>query len=302
MKNFYWILFCLILSISSCKKDEIFIDDNTPIDGKYISTIQIQNYVNRIFLDLIGREPLLEEMEMNVQYLKDNTLSLDSRRFIIDNLQTDETVLAQDSSYKIAYYYRLYELAKSRMIEGVENDFLAEERGVLTNALNAAVSSGDSAQAAFLRDQIKEINDVFAIPRDYRNDSITINTVFYRMLDNFVYDIINMNTFNFVNASYDDLFFRFPTQQEYNIAFNMIENNESGVVLGMSGNNRDDFMNIVTQSSQFYEGLIVWTYKSLLQRNPNAAEIQKHMLYLPNTKNFQELQIQIMITDEYANF
>lgn len=288
--------------ISSCKKDEIYIPDNEPIGGKYISTLQVENYVNRIFIDLIGREPLDSEMQAEVETLQNDSLSEASRRALIEKLQSDQSYIPGDSSYQRAYYYRLYDVLKARMIEGVENDYMTEQRNVWQNSLNSAIASGDSAQAAIHRDNINEINAVLSIPQDFLNDSIGIQEAHKRMIDNFVYDIINMNTFNYINATFDDLYFRFPTQQEYDIAFDMIEYNVSGNILGLSGNNRGDYQDIVVSSPQFFEGLIVWAYKSLLVRTPNAQEIQKHMQYLYTNKDFQELQVQIMITDEYANF
>jgi hypothetical protein len=286
----------------SCKKDEVFIPDNEPIGGSYISTLQLENYVNRVFIDLIGREPLDAEMEVEVSLLKEKEISLEARRTLIEKLQQDETEVPGDSTYKRAYYYRFYEVAKVKMIEGVENDFLLEDRVNIVNNLNAAVISGDSASAAFYRDQIKEIDAVFAIPNHYMKDSIDIEQVFYRLIDNYVYDIINMNTFNFVNATFQDLYFRYPTAQEFDVANDMIENNIAGSLVGLSGSNRGDYMTIMTSSSQFYEGMIIWAYMSLLIRNPTAQELQSHLQGFPINKDFQELQVQIMITDEYANF
>ena len=292
----------MLLALSACEKEEIFIPDNDPLDNTYISTLQVENYINRLFIDLIGREPLDTEMALELTTLQNAELSEEARRSLIEKLQSDVTIIPGDSSYQRAYYYRLFEVVKARMIEGVENDYLLEDRNNFVNSMQAAMASGDSANAAYHRDQVNEIDAVLAIPQNYMKDSIGIQEVFYRMIDNYVYDIINMNTFNFVNATFYDLFYRFPTQQEYDISFEMIENNVSGVIVGMPGTNRGEFMEIMSSSSQFYEGLIIWAYQSLLVREPSAAEIQYHMSYFASDKNFQELQIQIMITNEYANF
>jgi len=88
----------------SCKKDEVFIPDNEPIGGSYISTLQLENYVNRVFIDLIGREPLDAEMEVEVSLLKEKEISLEARRTLIEKLQQDETEVPGDSTYKRAYY------------------------------------------------------------------------------------------------------------------------------------------------------------------------------------------------------
>lgn len=188
------------------------------------------------------------------------------------------------------------------MIEGIEDAFLTEDQGVRINQLNMSIMAGDSARAASLRKTINDVYAVLDIPRDYRLGIISIDSIHIRLMDNFVYDIINMGSFNFVNGSFDNLYFRFPTIEEYDAAFDMVENNISGEMLGLAGTNKGDCLSILTSSREFYEGLIIWAYKSLVVRDPLAEEVARHMTYLQESKNFQELQIQIMITDEYANF
>ena len=52
----------LALSIfPGCQEDEIvIIPDNQPPQGQYVSTVQIENYIQRCFIDLLGREALDE--------------------------------------------------------------------------------------------------------------------------------------------------------------------------------------------------------------------------------------------------
>jgi len=296
------LLFILTLSLVYCKKEVIVIPDNTPYNDKYVSTIQIESYVNKLFIDLIGREPLNTEMTTEVTYLKENKLSENSRIFLINKLQSNTDYLEGDSSYQHAYYHRFYDVLKLKMLEGIENDELKSERGIITNSYNGAVASGDSAKAAKNLKDLKEITDILNIKKDYQNGSVTINEIFVRLIDNYVYDVINMNTFNFVNATFDDFFYRLPNPSEYDVAFEMIENNQSGYLLNQTGTNKGEYMALLVNSREFHEGLITWAYKSLLVREPKPFEIVLHLEKLIETKDFQELQLQIMKTDEYANF
>ena len=118
----------MLLAHSACEKEEIFIPDNDPLDDTYISTLQVENYINRIFIDLIGREPLDTEMALELTTLQNAELSEEARRSLIEKLQSDVTIIPGDSTYQRAYYYRLFEVVKARMIEGVENDYLLEDR------------------------------------------------------------------------------------------------------------------------------------------------------------------------------
>jgi hypothetical protein len=117
-----------------------------------------------------------------------------------------------------------------------------------------------------------------------------------------VYDEINMNTFNFVNASFDNLFFRYPTQAEFYAGFNMVEYNQPATVLGQPGQNKDEYVEILINSREFYEGLIVWSYQILLAREPSTAETNELMIDLYQDHDLQKVQRSIMVTDEYAHF
>ena len=119
--------FLLITIVYSCKKDgEIIPDNNAPYyDG--IPTVVVENYINRLFIDLIGREPLDAEMSTELAILKAAELSKSARVNLVNKLQTDATYLSGDSSYKYAYYMRFYELSKARLLEGAADDQIQTE-------------------------------------------------------------------------------------------------------------------------------------------------------------------------------
>lgn len=296
------ILFISLVSLLCCKKETTLIPDNTPFQDKYISTIQIESYVNKLFIDLIGREPLNTEMTKEVNLLKAENLNEASRIALITQLQTSTDFLEGDSSYKHAYYHRFYDVLKLKMLEGIENDVLKEERNNLSTSYSGALAAGDSANAAKFFKEVSEINNILNIEKDYRNGTVTLNGVFIRLLDNYAYDIINMNTFNFVNASFDDLLLRLPTSSEYDIAYEMIENNQSGYILGGTGTNKGEYLTLLVESREFHEGLVNWAFKSLLVRDPTPAEVIVHLNELLSSQDFQKLQLNIMKTDEFANF
>ena len=137
---------------------------------------------------------------------------------------------------------------------------------------------------------------------EYYNNEIELNEMHRRMIYNSVYDKINMNTFNFINAAFDNLLFRYPTQYEFDEVYVMIQDNTSQIVLGSSGNNKQDFSYIITNTREFYEGVIIWTYQTLLARSPSVQEIDYLMQSFYLTHDFQWLQRQIMKSNEYAHF
>ena len=122
------------------------------------------------------------------------------------------------------------------------------------------------------------------------------------MIYNAVYDEINMNVFNYINAVFDNLLFRYPTQFEFDESYKMISEDIPQILLGQSGQSKYDFANIVCNSKEFYEGVIQWAYLTLVARAPSSEEVDKLMNKFYYDYDFQYIQRQIMISDEYAHF
>lgn len=294
----------MLLSFS-CKKDDnegiVYSNNNAPYyDG--LPTVLVQNYVNRLFIDLIGREPLDEEMEYEVQKLKDARYGMEARDTLIRKLQDDKTFIEGDSSYKRAYHNRIYELFKVRMLEGASDADIEQERSMIYGNLVRDSLAGDWYNAEINLQKVKKLDAVLAIDYDYYSGRIEINEAFARLLDNAVYDRINMNTFNFINASFNDLFNRFPSNMEFENAYNIVEFDKPQVIFGETAANKGEFIQLLVNSKEFYEGMIRWTYGTLLVREPLPSELELGMSTFFFDHNLQNLQLFVLKTDEYANF
>ena len=298
----------LLLAFMGCDKDPEVISGNEPPDIDHVPTILIENYINRIFIDLIGREPLDDEMEANVHFFQENKLSIESRMSLVDKLQNDTSWIEGDTSYKHAYYHRFYEMSKARMIEGDADSelnrwiSLAENTIYRDSLTGDTIPQGNAISSANAQLRIENLQNVLKIKKEYKDGTIDIEEVFNRLANNLIYDMINMNTFNFINATFDNFFYRFPTNSEFHAVWEMIEHNRSAILFGKNGQNKGDCLEILTASKEFYQGLITWAYLNLLARFPNSEEVNSLLNNFYSNKNFQLVQMQIMITDEYANF
>ena len=301
-KSTLFILSFIILVLFSCKKDDVLIGNN---DAPYyggVPTVLVEFYVNRVFIDLIGREPFDEEMENEVAFLRSYDLSMEGRDSLIIKLQTDTTYIPGDSSYKFAYYHRMYEILKVRMLEGASN---AEINQYSSNAYQRYVVdsiAGDMLNAYKQLLAFHNLQDVIKSELQYYNGIIGIKDMHRRMIFNAVYDEINMNVFNYINAVFDNLLFRYPTLFEFDESYKMISDNTPQILLGQSGQSKYDFADIVCDSRGFYEGVIQWAYLTLLARVPTSKEVDKLMNKFYYDYDFQYIQRQIMISDEYAHF
>lgn len=294
--------------VTACQKDPALVPDNEPPNPDNVPTVLIENYVNRMFIDLIGREPLDAEMDSMVEFLKENDLSMTAREAVIERLQSDTTWVEGDTSYRHAYYQRFYDMSKARIIEGESDAEIHEEidlleRAFLVDSLNGdTVPAGNFITSAEAKLEIEKLENVLFIKRQYRGDSIEVDEICRRLCNNSVYDEINMNTFNFIRATFDNLFYRFPTSAEFGAAWEMCEKNHSANLFGMNGQTKGDFLQIVTGSREFYEGMIQWAYLNLLARFPTSAETGALMDDFYSNHDFQNVQKKIMVTNEYANF
>ena len=302
MNNKIGYIICFLILVSSCKKDTLVIDDNNPPVYSAIPTVLIENYINRIYIDLIGREPLDSEMEIDVQYLRDNDVSIESRDSLIYKLQFDTLYIEGDESYKFAYFHRIYDMVKVRLIEGASNGDISfyMSNHYADYEVDSVAGNLIEAQKHLLK--YYRLSAIIDSELDYYNNIIDIKEMHKRMIYNSIYDQINMNTFNFVNAAFDNLLFRYPTQNEFNNSYFMIEDNQPFSIFGYSGSNKLDFTNLICDSREFYEGIIQWTYLTMLARIPTSIERDFLMNNFYITTDFQKLQRFIMTTDEYAHF
>lgn len=291
----------LLLSLA-CNKEPETITGNVAPYYEGVPTVVVEYYVNRLFIDLLGREPLDVEMSAEVSALESAALSFDARRVLVNKLMNNTDYIAGDSSYKHAYYQRQYELYKARCLEGASDATIDFYIGLAQFAATSDSAAGDSAGYQQALHEVNKLKAVKSSRIEYREGQIDIREVFARMLYNQVYDQINMNTFNFVNATFDDLFTRFPTEAEFDVAYNMVESSTPGILFGQPGQNKEDYVDILAGTLEFREGMIRWCYRTFLARDASSYEVYQAMADFSSTLDLQRVQRDILVSDEYANF
>lgn len=263
----------------------MLIGDNNPPIVNNIPLVKIENYVNRVFIDLLGREPLDSELEAETLALRNANLVKDARQILIKKLQTSTDFIEGDTSYLHAYHQHLYSLAKTRCLEGASDADINDYIGGATD-----------------EEYIEKLELVKKSKSDLQTGVISIEKMFGRMINNAVYDDINMNTFNFVRASFDNLLWRYPTDFEFQASFNMVDFETEEMLFGQAGSNREDYTEILINSREMFEGLVIWAYRQLLARDPDTVETVALLDDFYTDKDFTKVQTTIMVTDEYAGF
>lgn len=300
MKKSLTILFVLSV-LFSCKKDRIIPNNEVPYYGE-IPTLLLENYVNRAYIDLLGREPLDSEMISDVQFLRNHNVTIGSRDTLLYKLQYDTNFIEGDSSYKIAYFHRFYDLIKVRLIEGASNSYINSENYNWMFEYEKDSIAGNMIDANKKLLEYNKLNDILKSEKQYMNGSISVIELHRRMIYNSVYDDINMNTFNYINAVFDNLLFRYPTTYEFNECKLMIDDNSTQLLMGKSGNSKFDMGTIICNSDEFYEGLVNWSYITFLGREASPQEKDFLMNDLIINHDYQKIQRVLMSSDEYAHF
>lgn len=293
MRNIIYLLLMMVF-IFSCKKDtaieNIIIEDNTAPPYNEVTTVQIQNYVNKIYIDLLGREPLEAELNSSTSDLKSNSLSNVSREQLLTDLMSTEE-----------YYQRFYEIYQTSYLPGVTNGELDFTILIYESERDQAIQDGNNALVQFYNFELDLMYDLRNARVDYQNGVITINEFMTRITLNQFYEEINMGAENYVLSCFENFLKRTPTDAQLIASVEMVSGNPAQVFF-QDGNNQNDFINIIMNTAEFYQGLSIDIYNQLLVRQPNSQEMVDAIFIFDETQDYQSVQRLVMKSDEYAGF
>ena len=301
MKKTNLILYLVLVSFgtfffSSCKKEKITTHENLIIDGNVapnyegVSLTEIEIYVSKLYIDLLGIQATQAEINTHTTFLKTNDLRMGARDTLIDLILT-----------KDEYYDRLYNNAKGKYLEGITEYQLNQEIALQNYLVTTYYTVGDTFTAQYLEVLRNKLIILTKIDSLYKNGYITFNQFYATFSDNLVYDNINMGSLNFVQSCFENYLLRQATSSETTNGVKIVDG-QSQVILLKNGNSKTDFIRIVTESDEFYEGLVIDNYRAFISRNPTTYESYQATFEFKNSNNLAQMQKSILKTDEYAGF
>ena len=290
---------CLVLF--GCKPEVVVFTDNAIPHYDEISTILVQNYVNRFYIDLIGREPNDLEMERDVLILEEGDLAASVRLQVIQVLMTS-TDSTDESTYTTQYHRKLYTDLKARFLEGASDAILNARYGLLRSMAIQDSLNGNFTGYTINHASAERLLLVLDSDEALESGAIDVREACGRMLWNTIYDQINMNSFNFIQASFDDLYQRFPTQSEFDVAYGVIENNQPGILFGTSAHDKPSYVDALIWNTEWDEGMVRWQYRTMLARDPSDSEILESLNAFTLSVAVADIQRVVLISDEYAGF
>lgn len=289
--------FLLSVILFSCKPEVIVFPDNDVPDYSGISTLAVENYVNRAYIDCIGREPTDIEMDTTSAGLEAAGLAMGARKQLIEALMTQPAT-------KAAYYDKVHADLKARFLEGASEAELGQRlSNLLFNAYNDSLGGNWAGYQAAM-EAAGRVEAVMDAREEYEAGELGLALYTKRLCHNALYDEINMNSFNFVNATFDDLYGRFPTDAEFEIGYAIIEFNQPQVLLGSPAQDKPSYLDAMIANGEWAEGMVRWCASGLWARQPDHSELLAGLAALGGTEeaDLQALQIVYLTTDEYAGF
>jgi hypothetical protein len=280
-------LFSLVLIVASgCKKDEIIIDDNTAPPDSTISTLIVENYVTKCYISLLGREPNAQEETEAITTLKNENMSVASRKLILDEiLQFPE------------YRNKVLEYNSIKLLNGLLSVAVLQEQ------IDTYTFIQQQPEYAYLYDEIQAIIDNLTVLRDtpaaFVNGDFGMQEMHRRLVSNDIYDQLNMGSFNFVLSMFNSFLFRDPTADEHNSGITMVDGFVA-VLFYETANSKEEFIDIFLHSDDYYEGQVRELYNRYLFREPTSAEQGYHSVRYKESSNYERLQNDILSTDEFA--
>lgn len=291
------------ISILGCTKTEtIQVKNNQPPNYKGVSTLRIENYVQRMFIDLLGREATDLERTSFTKQLKDAILHDSCRNRLVNLLLLDTAYRQGDSSYRHAFSQRIYNLSKARFLEGASDPDIAQFIGNLNFAITISRLNGDSIGVYRYIDARSKYLNLLNSRSEFRRNKNDFRNMCAVMMNNSIYDGINMNSFNFVNAVFDNCLLRKPTKDEFDRSYSIIEKNIPGQIFNRVAANKDEYCDAIVNSDAFHEAQIRWFYFVLVQREATTAEVSQLFFEFQKDHRIETVINSIVTSDEYAQF
>lgn len=290
-------LFLLIVSalVVSCSKDaivheDLIVDGNVapPIDG--VAEITLNNYINNLYIDLFGRAATESEIAGNVEYLKSNAYSVESREVIVSEM------LSQWD-----YYKNFNMLTAQRLLVNLDTFSLQSQIDYWIYIIDLLNDTGLETEVLYYTFENNRLILLSTAHTDFYSGTIGVTEYFRRYIDNYFYDQVNMGSENFVISCFTNLLHRYPTDDEKLQGVNIVDGG-TGTLFLQEGSSKGDFIDILIHSLEFYQGQAIDAYSTYLARLPNSEEMNTAALQIQAEDDFENVKLELLTSEEYAGF
>ena len=283
MKNALFLF--LVLLISSCTKiEDIIVGDNTLPPDYTIENTTIENYINKLYISTIGREPTEAEFTTDFNLLRNANLFQKSREIVIDGILN-----------KSEYSFNLFTLESANILNSVDTAMINERISSYQQFLLVTTNFLDSIYVANELERMLSFQNSLTA---FYLGTTTITELYRAMANNIFFDEINMGTENFVVAMFQHFLSRYPTDSELESAKDMVDD-KNATLFFETGNGKNDFLDIFFTSNEYFTGQTNILFNRYLFRNPSSEESVNYSLDYINTGDYKSLQKRILSSEEF---
>lgn len=285
IRNYTLALFIGLLSLSCNKTEEKIIpDNNPPADTTIPASLRI-NFINKVYISLIGREPETAEFNAADLTLRNSNFSSASRKTIV------QEILNQD-----AFLDREFEIYRNDLISGVDTAEISE---LIMTFEFLLTNSTYMQQWPLIEIEKARLISLRNVASELKNGTISLIEMQRRCVDNFYFDQLNMGSLNFVLACFQNLLLRNPTQFEQTEGVKMLDG-FNGILFLQTGESKAQFQQIFFQSDDYFAGQIKLNFLRLMLRLPSSEEEVFYSSRLKSERNIKTILIDLLSSDEYA--
>jgi hypothetical protein len=275
-----------VVLLTACNNiSDVLIGDNAAPPDSTVDNVTISNYINKLYISTLGREPSDSEFSEAQEILSESNVSLEIREEVVD------TILALDE-----YYERTYEIAFSELLNETNENYV---EFLIMYYYDLLENETEQAIIDFLTNEVERLEMLQETLNLLKSEEINMAEMYKRIVNNSIYDDINMGTENFIVSVFQFFLLRYPTDAELENATQIVDGS-SGILFYMEGNSKDDFLEIFFGNDGYFEGQVILLYQRYLYRDPDSEEMSQLAIEYKNTGDYKALQKSILTLDEYV--
>lgn len=282
----FFLIPVLSLVLFACQPEQkiILVPDNTAPPDYSVPQALKENYVNKLYITLLGRKPTAAEFQAGLGILEADNVSEESR----ENLMG--VILSSPN-----FYQRMYDIARVEILNNLDTVEITFQIAVFKDLLKEPVYAPFYDYIQF---EINRLQSLKNVPVQLLNGQIGRVEMHRRFVNNSFYDEINMGTQNFVLSMFEYFLNRYPSDAEEAACIAMVDGVDV-IVFGREGHDKQDFIDIFFDSDNYYEGQVNDVYRDFLFRLPNSIEMSQATIAYKTHKDYKKLLISILTTDEF---
>lgn len=284
VKGIFYPLVILLFISSSCQKETEVISGNVAPADPTVSLVQIRQYVQKVYLAIIGTVPSDSEMTAEINFLARNNCSLSDRTVLLNKLFADPL-------FKSSQYTSKNDL----LLDGVTS---SEINDIIDNIEDELASPGNTIDTALLNSDLFAMQQLQTAKSDYTNGIINLVEVQRRMTASIPFLYANGYGDAWIDAVFTFFLFRLPTLDERDQSGTMLQGFPAYLFL-QTGTSSEDFIRIFFSSRPFLEGQVRALFREHLYREPNTTELLSYTNTFSIAKDHKSLMQQIFLTNEF---